>query len=106
MTTFKKLFVDSRHRVPGGSHADFTVILSNDQRCSRTTSVFVSSLSLSNTFQTIEEGVNDRLYFMSSDDDLAPGITEYSEWFYMCYQRDRFMPPVTANAWRRLRRWA
>ena len=96
MTTFKKLFIDSRHRATG-THADFSVILSNDQRCSRTTSAFVSSLSLSNTFQTIEEGVNDKLYLKSSQTTPAPGITEYTENFYVMTQRDRFMPAITAS---------
>ena len=57
--------------------------------------MFLSSLSLSNTFETISEGYNGNLYMMSSLPDPAPGVTSYTNKLYMIYQRDRVLPPIT-----------
>ena len=57
--------------------------------------MFLSSLSLSNTFETISEGYNGNRYMMSSLPNPAPGVTSYTNQLYMIYQRDRVLPPVT-----------
>jgi hypothetical protein len=48
-----------------GDHNDFSVELPIDVDTTATSSVYVASVSFSNTFETITAGVNDRLFILS-----------------------------------------
>ena len=57
----RKLFLDSRYKV-AGTDADFLIELPVDIDCTRTSSLFLSSCSFANTYQTVTE-FNNMLYF-------------------------------------------
>jgi hypothetical protein len=60
---YAKVFFDSRWR-SAGDHNSFTIELPNDLDTTRTASVYLASCSFSNTFKSVEAGVNDRLYVL------------------------------------------
>ena len=82
---YRKLFIDSRWR-SAGSHNDFTVELPNDVDTTRTSSVYLASCSFSNTFETVLAGVNDRIYYLSSDTAHAPSIRDSNNKLYVLAQ--------------------
>ena len=61
MARYRKAFIDSRWRT-SGEHNNFTIELPQDVDTTATSSVYVASVSFSNTFETITAGVNDKLY--------------------------------------------
>jgi hypothetical protein len=93
---YRKVFIDSRWRT-SGTHGDFTIELPRDLATSRTASVHVASCSFSNTFSTIESGVNDEFYFLAEDPQAMPPITDDARWLYGLYQRDQ-LARVAAGA--------
>jgi hypothetical protein len=64
--SFRKIFIDSRLR-SAGTHGNFTIELPEDVDTSHTSSVFVSSLSFSNTFPTVMRGVNNTIYLLINE---------------------------------------
>ena len=60
---FRKVFIDSRWR-NSGAHNDFTVELPQDVDTTATASVYVASLSFSNTLETVTAGVDNKLYIV------------------------------------------
>jgi hypothetical protein len=64
------LFVDSRYRT-SGTDADFTVNLPENFNLPLGARCFVASVSFSNVFMTIEEGVNDRIYFLMRHNEIT-----------------------------------
>ena len=65
--SYRKIFVDSRSMVPGGTHGNFTVYLQDDVATTKTSSVFVSSCGFSNTWETVSQNINDRLYVLADN---------------------------------------
>ena len=61
-----RFYIDSRHRSSGSSDSDFSVTLSKPQEFKPDTVGVVEQVILSNTFETITTGVNDKLYVRES----------------------------------------
>ena len=57
----RRVYVDSRFR-HSGSEGDFRVILDTPIELSEGALGYIDSICLSNTFQTLQAGVNNRLY--------------------------------------------
>ena len=93
--SYRKLFIDSRWR-SSGEHNDFTIELTDDVDTTRTTSVYLASCSFANTFETVLQDVNDRLFLVAQDTANAPRITPSNENLYLLYRRDRLLPTTTS----------
>ena len=61
----RKIFIDSRYKV-SGTDSDFVVELPKDVDCTRTSSFFLASCSLANTYSTITAGNNLFYYFIKN----------------------------------------
>ena len=93
--TYRKLFIDSRWRTSSDNN-DFTIELPDYVDTTRTTSVYLASCSLANTFETVLPGVNDNLYAIAQDTVDAPRVTASNENLYMLYKRDRLLSTITS----------
>ena len=69
---FRKVFIDSRWR-SSGAHNDFTVELPQDVDTTATASVYVASLSFSNTLETVTANVDNKLYMLLRRPGELPG---------------------------------
>ena len=68
---FRKVFIDSRWR-SSGAHNDFTVELPQDVDTTATASVYVASLSFSNTLETVTANVDNKLYILFRERGSLP----------------------------------
>ena len=61
-----RIYIDSRHRSSGTSDSDFSVTLRRPLEFKPDTVGVVEQVILSNTFESIVAGVNDKLYVRES----------------------------------------
>jgi len=72
MSGLRHLFIDSRFRT-SGTDSDFTINLTENITLPLGARCYLASVSFSNVFYTIEEGVNDRLYCAIRHGDVIGG---------------------------------
>ena len=72
MSRLRHLFIDSRFRT-NGTDSDFTIILTESITLPLGARCYLASVSFSNVFYTIEEGVNDRLFCAIRHGDVVGG---------------------------------
>ena len=61
-----RIYIDSRHRVPGGTDSDFSTLLRRPIELPPNSVGVIEQCLLSNTFESIIAGVNDKLYVRES----------------------------------------
>ena len=72
MSRLRHLFIDSRFRT-SGTDSDFTVNLTENITLPLGARCYLASVSFSNVFMTIEEGVNDKLYCVIKHGEVSSG---------------------------------
>ena len=72
MSRLRHLFIDSRFRT-SGTDSDFTINLTENITLPLGARCYLASVSFSNVFYVIEEGVNDRLYCAIRHGDVIGG---------------------------------
>ena len=65
MLPIKKIYVDSRHRTADSiSSSNFKIELPYSVQLPDNTVFFITDVSIPHVFQLIEQGINDRIYYM------------------------------------------
>ena len=79
MSRLRHLFIDSRFRT-SGTDSDFTVNLTENITLPLGARCYLASVSFSNVFMTIEQGVNDELYCLIKHGENI-GAYAFQLWF-------------------------
>jgi hypothetical protein len=75
----RKIYIDSRYKTADSiSNTDFKIQLSENIKFPENSGFYITDICIPNTFRTVEEGINDRLYIRF--DSYPESITK----FYRC----------------------